>query len=58
MKFWVQHDQGGMIGLAFGLADRFFLVVQVLGVVIKRVVIYTYVRTSKASLLVRAFADK
>ena len=46
------------IGLAFGLVVGFFLVVRVLGVIIKRVVIYTYVRTSKASLLVRAFADK
>ena len=33
VKLWVQHDQGGAIGLASGLVDGFFLVVWVLEVV-------------------------
>ena len=37
----------GAIGLAFGLVVGFFLVVRVLGVVIKFVVVQTYARMSK-----------
>ena len=39
VKLWVQHDQGGAIGLAFGLVVGFFLVVRVLGVVVKLIVV-------------------
>ena len=49
MKIWVQHDQGGAIGLAFKLFDEFFFVIQVLGVVIERVVVRTYARTSNVT---------
>ena len=37
----------GAMGLAFGLIVGFFLVVRVLGVVVKFVVVRTYTRTSK-----------
>jgi len=39
VKLWVQHDQGGAIGLAFRLIDRFSLVVRVFGVVVVCVVV-------------------
>ena len=45
-KNWVQHDQGGAIGLAFKLFDGFFFVIQVLGDVVECVVVRTYARTS------------
>ena len=48
-KIWVQHDQGGAIGLAFKLFDEFFFVIQVLGVVIERVVVRTCARTSNVT---------
>ena len=48
-KIWVQYDQGGAIGLAFKLFDEFFFVIQVLGVVIERVVVRTYARTSNVT---------
>ena len=46
-KFWVQYDQGGAIGLAFKFFNGFFLVIQVIGVVVERGVIRTYTRTLK-----------
>ena len=48
-KNWVQHDQGGAIGLAFKLFDWFFNVVRVLGVIGERVVVQTYARTSNVT---------
>ena len=44
-KIWVQHDQGGAIGLAFKLVDRFFLIVRVFGVIVERGVVRSYART-------------
>ena len=46
VKLWVQHDQGGGIGLAFKFVDGFFLVIWVFGVVVERGVVRTYARTS------------
>jgi hypothetical protein len=48
-KIWVQHDQGGAIGLAFKLVDRFFHVIWVFGVIIERGVVRTYARTSNVT---------
>ena len=48
-KIWVQHDQGGAIGLAFKLFDWFFHVVWVLEVVGERIVVRTYARTSNVT---------
>jgi len=48
-KNWVQHDQGGAIGLAFRFFDGFFLVVRVFGVVVERGVVRTYARTSNVT---------
>ena len=48
-KNWVQHDQGGAIGLAFKLFDWFSHVVRVLGVIGERVVVQTYARTSNVT---------
>ena len=45
MKNWVQHDQGGAIGLAFKLFDWFFHIVRVFGVFVERDVVRTYART-------------
>ena len=57
-KIWVQHDQGGAIGLAFKLFDWVFFVIQVFGVVVERGVVRTYARTSKASLPARTIMLK
>jgi len=48
-KNWVEHDQGGAIGLAFKLLDWFFHVVRVLGVIGERVVVQTYARMSNVT---------
>jgi hypothetical protein len=45
-KNWVQHDQGGAIGLSFKLFDWFFDVVLVIGVIGERIVVQTYAHTS------------
>ena len=58
MKIWVQHDQGGVIGLAFKLVVWLFHVVRVLGVDVKRGVVRTYARMSKASLPARTIVLK
>ena len=57
-KIWVQHDQGGAIGLAFRFFDGFFFVVRVFGVVIELGVVRTYARMSKVSLPARTIAIK
>ena len=46
MKIWVQHDQGGAIGLAFKFFNLIFHVVRVLCVVVEFGVVRTYARTS------------
>ena len=48
-KIWVQHDHGGVIGLAFKLVVWLFHVVRVLGVDVKRGVVRTYARTSNVT---------
>ena len=48
-KIWVQHDQGGAIGLAFKLVDWVFFVIRVFGVVVERGVVRTYARTSNVT---------
>ena len=57
-KIWVQHDQGGAIGLAFKLIDWVFFIIWVFGVIVKRDVVQTYARTPKASLPARAIVFK
>ena len=57
-KIWVQHDQGGAIGLAFKLIDLAFFIIRVFGVVVERGVVRTYARTSKASLPARTIVLK
>ena len=57
-KIWVQHDQGGAIGLAFKLFDWVFFVIRVFGVLIERGAVRTYARTSKASLPARTIVLK
>ena len=49
MKIWVQHDQGGVIGLAFKFFDLIFHVVRVLWVVVELGVVRTYARTSNVT---------
>ena len=57
-KIWVQHDQGGAIGVAFKLVDWVFFVIRVFGVVVERGAVRTYARTSKASLPARTIVLK
>ena len=49
MKNWVQHDQGGAIGLAFKFFDLVFNVVSVFWVVAELGVVRTYARTSNVT---------